>query len=235
MDLRAPDHVFWCGNWRWTPHRHMIMAYLSQWPGVYSWHLTCDFEVLADNGWIDMRRLECDDPKRYEILRDGTKIINSKAYQIDNGDFQLQVKTPADCAIPLGTAPDCTSREFLMSYSRAAIAVVTESRYASPFANFSEKTLGPMGMYRPLIVVAPHGTLAYMRELGFKTFDRWWDESYDAEPDPAKRLLMIFDICDHLASLSMDQLRTMLKDMGPILDHNAARVKAMSSDNTVLD
>ena len=43
----------------------------------------------------------------------------------------------------------------------------------------------------PIIQFAPYKTLEVMKQYGFKTFDKWWDESYDDEPDDWKRLEMI--------------------------------------------
>ena len=229
----VPAHRFWCGNWRWTPHRHLIMAYLSQWPGVYSWHLDAGWDILRDNGWFDLDQLQLDDPARWQALRDGSDRINAAALRIDGGSHQQLVTSVDACAIPLGTAADSGSRSFLDSYVDAAIAVVTESRFASPFANFSEKALAPMGMLRPFIMVGPHGTLSYMRELGFKTFDRWWDESYDSEPDPQARMLMIYDVLDDIASKRWTDLLQMLDEMSEVLAHNRQQVSQLAFDRSI--
>ena len=74
-----------------------------------------------------------------------------------------------------------------------------------------------MGMLKPFILVAPYGTLQYLKEFGFRTWDQWWDESYDLEPDPAKRLLKIFDIIDYIDSKSIEELRELYQQMRPIL------------------
>ena len=40
----------------------------------------------------------------------------------------------------------------------------------------------------PFVMVNGHGSISKLKELGFKTFDKWWDESYDDEPNETDRL-----------------------------------------------
>jgi len=211
---------FWCANWRWTVHRHLIMAYLSACDGTYSWHLQCKWPVLLGNGWIDLEALRISDKPRYKRLRQGTDAINSQVYKIDHGNLYSKVESTHTCVIPNQGAPDSDSRSFYESYADTFCAVITESRFASPFGNFSEKTFAPIGMLKPFILVAPYATLQYLKEFGFRTWDQWWDESYDLEADPAKRLLKIFDIIDYIDSKSIEELREMYQQMRPILEHN---------------
>ena len=38
----------------------------------------------------------------------------------------------------------------------------------------------------PFVMVSKKGTLKYLRDIGFKTFGDFWDESYDDEEDDNK-------------------------------------------------
>jgi hypothetical protein len=100
------------------------------------------------------------------------------------------------------------------------VNVVTETRFASSMPNVSEKTLKPILVKRPFIMVGPVGTLAHLRELGFKTFSNWWDEGYDSITDHSKRLEMIYKIIESINDMPLDDLNTLLEDMNSVLEHN---------------
>ena len=61
--------------------------------------------------------------------------------------------------------------------------------------------------------------LAYMKQLGFKTFDEFWAETYDGE-DGKNRYAAILTLIDQLALLSMDELIELNTKMQYILEYN---------------
>ena len=73
---------------------------------------------------------------------------------------------------------------------------------------------------RPFVLAAAPGNLDYLRAYGFKTFDRWWDESYDLEIDNDARTDMIVDIIADLCGKDQIQLQTMYEEMKPVLEFN---------------
>lgn len=111
------------------------------------------------------------------------------------------------------------------NYQNAFCSIVTETFYDSQFANFSEKTLDPMLCHRPFILAAPPLTLDLLRKLGFKTFEKWWDESYDTEHDHRKRIKKIKNQIDKIANLSYNECKIMLNEMKEVLQHNANHIK----------
>jgi hypothetical protein len=76
----------------------------------------------------------------------------------------------------------------------------------------------------PFVIAGAPNCLKYLKELGFKTFDRWWDESYDQEEDHEKRMLKIFDVIDYIDSLSIDQLKKITEEMNDVLIHNKNQI-----------
>jgi hypothetical protein len=98
--------------------------------------------------------------------------------------------------------------------------IVTESRFAQPTGNYSEKTYQPMFYRKPFILVAPPFTLKALREEGFKTFNEFWDESYDECEIHEERMFKIFEIINMLNDKSIDELREMYSKMTEILLHN---------------
>lgn len=86
---------------------------------------------------------------------------------------------------------------------------------------FTEKIFkGPLTC-RPFIVL---GNRYYLRDLkekfGFKSFNDYWDESYDEKEDVRDALDVIFKNLLYLKSLSFVELKEMLEDMKDILIHN---------------
>ena len=71
-------------------------------------------------------------------------------------------------------------------------AVPGETPVTAPSGVFvSEKSLKPMAMQHPFIVIATPGTLAEIQSFGFETFPELWDESYDSIANFQQRLLLI--------------------------------------------
>jgi hypothetical protein len=201
---------FWCGNWRYTPHRHLVMSKLVTIDGNYSWHYYCDLEILKENSWF--RDFTNDIISRCNLL-------NSAAFSIDSFIEKKKVLSFRDHSTP--SIPNQHLTEQLgKSYSDSFCAVVTETRYAQPMANVSEKTLYPMFYKLPLIVVGAPYSLEYIKSLGFKTFDRWWDESYDTIENHQDRLKKIFDVIDYINSKPIEELKTIYEEMYEVLDHN---------------
>tara|TARA_R100001509_G_scaffold152670_2_gene113100 strand:- start:251 stop:598 length:348 start_codon:yes stop_codon:yes gene_type:complete len=81
-------------------------------------------------------------------------------------------------------------------------------------------TFNPMYCGHPIIQFAPHKTLEVMKQYGFKTFDKWWDESYDNEKDDWKRLQMIMDLVLEISEYDKKDLLHMYEDMKETLQHN---------------
>ena len=73
-----------------------------------------------------------------------------------------------------------------------------------------------------------------MHKLGFQTFERYWDEDYDNEPDHEKRLIKIFEILDYINSMDIDQLKVWYSNMQDIIEHNASVVKYLKEAGNIL-
>ena len=112
-------------------------------------------------------------------------------------------------------------------YQQGAVVVVTETRFFSDFANFTEKTLKTFIAARPFILVAPPKTLELLRNAGFKTFSSIIDESYDDEFDHSKRMSKILLEIDRIATMPMDELIKMVESVGAITEHNRQLFSSM--------
>ena len=75
-------------------------------------------------------------------------------------------------------------------------------------------------MCQPFIIFGNPHTLKKLKELGYKTFDKWWDESYDNEIDTNKRFDKIVNILEHISESDMDKCFQIKNEMKEILIHN---------------
>jgi hypothetical protein len=72
----------------------------------------------------------------------------------------------------------------------------------------------------PILQFGPYQSLGEMRERGFKTFGKWWDESYDDELNHWKRFEKVMDVTLELSKLSSKELLEIYIDMKEVLQHN---------------
>ena len=98
--------------------------------------------------------------------------------------------------------------------------LVTESLINNNTLFISEKTFKPIYSFRPFIILGTPNILNKLKEMGFKTFDKWWDESYDTESNLTKRIDKILNILEFICNKDNNELICILKEMEEILIHN---------------
>lgn len=101
--------------------------------------------------------------------------------------------------------------------------------------DISEKTMKPIAMLHPFIIMGQPGVLKHLHELGFKTFHGWWDESYDNIVDPNKRFARLLTLYQQISSYSHKTLADMMYEMSEILQHNFHLYKAMKNQENFLN
>jgi hypothetical protein len=86
-------------------------------------------------------------------------------------------------------------------YASTAIEIVLETLFDDSRLHLTEKTLRPIACGRPFMLMSPHGSLQYLRDYGFQTFDRLIDETYDTIEDPAQRLQAVIKEMSRISAL----------------------------------
>ena len=84
----------------------------------------------------------------------------------------------------------------------------------------SEKTYRPFYTAQPFIIFGNPGTLRVLKEMGYKTFDKFWDESYDEDLPISQRLEKLYKTMIQIAETPMKVLNGYMEDFEPILRHN---------------
>lgn len=110
--------------------------------------------------------------------------------------------------------------------------IVSETQFNScPVPFFSEKTWRPMINLQPFIYLGNYKALEHIKKLGFKTFDKWIDESYDNELDPYNRFQLIRKEIERLNRMELEELHKMYYEMTDILIHNQNLIKTFEDYN----
>ena len=109
---------------------------------------------------------------------------------------------------------------FSHQYKRIYFNIVTESCYYEDCIYFSEKTFRPISQLTPFLFVGTPFSLAKLREVGFKTFSPYIDESYDEEIDNDKRFFMILDEVKRLCNMTKKEIHKWYYEMEDILIYN---------------
>lgn len=107
-------------------------------------------------------------------------------------------------------------------HSTTFLNVITETMFMPGTIFYSEKTWKPILAGQPFMYVGTHGQLAELKRQGYQSFDRWFSEDYDTEPNINVRIEMIVAELVRLSTLSVEQLIEMRKEMEPVLRHNQA-------------
>lgn len=131
---------------------------------------------------------------------------------------QLQKKAPIeiDRGLEYNWANDIAIRD----HEDTFISIVTESLTDKDTLFLSEKIWKPISCGHPFMVLGNRGTLKKLKEFGFKTFDKWFDESYDNEEEMSIRSEMIINEIEKFKDKTVDELKQIRNEMLEICEHN---------------
>jgi hypothetical protein len=113
------------------------------------------------------------------------------------------------------------------AHMNSFLNIVTETMWNKESIFLTEKTYKPMYMCQPFIIFGNPHSLKKLKEYGFKTFDKWWDESYDDELDLNIRLEKITNILEGIANWDFDKCFEITNQMEEVLIHNYKRMISM--------
>jgi hypothetical protein len=104
-------------------------------------------------------------------------------------------------------------------YLDSYIHIITETNFEKDIFP-TEKLINPIIVLQPFILFGAPGYLKYIKELGFKTFNGFINESYDNEYDSGKRFEMLCNEIDRLSKLSLEEMHNWYISIIPILEYN---------------
>ena len=112
---------------------------------------------------------------------------------------------------------------WLTNFSEATDSLVyvpTETVYFGRRQHLTEKTFKAIALEMPFVLVAPAGSLEYLRSYGFKTFEGIFDESYDTETDDIRRIEKVTKLLKELNDLSATERQAIHRACLPVVQHN---------------
>jgi hypothetical protein len=112
---------------------------------------------------------------------------------------------------------------WLTNFAEAADSLVyvpTETVYFGQRLHITEKTFKAIALEMPFVLMAPAGSLEYMRSYGFRTFADVFDESYDAETDDIKRAERVVQLLKDLDNLTIKERKKIHRACLNNVEHN---------------
>lgn len=200
---------FCCLNNRPHPHRLQTVTYL-------------DNLNLLDHGIVTCLDTNYDpevDKFSYEqIVMSYTKNYNDKFQLLDQQKEITKHKLPLNFDTDdyeQGSRPHDYNPDI---YDNCLINLVTETWYhkiwSYKYHNFlSEKTWKPIIAKQVFIIIGPQFTLQYLRNLGFKTFSDFIDESYDTLDDNERLFAAVDSLNSAIKKYSLQELNSLTKDI----------------------
>ena len=138
--------------------------------------------------------------------------------------------------VPTTTAPSCSSADFTVEdYANTKFEVVLETLFDDNRIQLTEKILRPVACGHPFILASTPGSLAYLRDYGFKTFDGIVDESYDNEPDPVARLNLIVAVMKTVTEWTPEQQLLNQVKIKEITNYNKQHFFSEQFFNLIID
>jgi hypothetical protein len=105
-------------------------------------------------------------------------------------------------------------------FNDSAFNLVSETNDNNHDVFITEKLWKPIIAQQIFVVHGNYGYLKKLREMGFRTFDSVFDESYDQELDPNKRIEKIVSLCRHLRTVDK---ATIYRETESIRQHNYSK------------
>ena len=176
---------------------------------------------LLDQGYVSYSDI-CPEHGHYEshiLATHGERgvaadyIIRAR-YALGRINYPLRIDNEG--AIPNGSYIMGARQQLMSSF----LHVVTETCFWEGKTHLTEKIFKPIVARQPFVLLGSTFNLRYLRSYGFRTFDCWWDESYDVTVDPVARLQAVVRVIREISNMSNADLESMLLGMQNVLEHN---------------
>lgn len=122
------------------------------------------------------------------------------------------------------TNPDYRSPIYdadLPEHDESWFTVITETEMRDRPSRITEKAGKALVNFHPLVFLGNPGSLDFLREYGFQTFEGFFDEAYDREFDPRRRFDLVYDQVVALCRADEAELARRTAAIEEALVHNA--------------
>lgn len=150
--------------------------------------------------------------KLFEVSPDSVKKFLNLA---DNFPIQLEIQD----GYTVGATTQQHTDQLCQFYPNIFIDIVAETFVSGRTFFVTEKTVRPMLLKKPFIIMGPKNFMIYLRQMGFRTFYEYWNEDYDGY-EGKEKYLRIIEVIKVIAKKSPTELLQMYDSMQNILEHN---------------
>lgn len=214
-----PEKLFLCWNRRFRPHRSILAIALNK-------------LGLVDRSYYSMGKVDPEFQSQEFVTNRYINFNHTNYYNLTENDLtNLVEKLPLviDGATEIAEMCADNSGNARVFYQNSLVSIVTETNWDIPHLTSTEKSFKPFRDKHPFIIVGVNGALKSMRNLGFKTFSEFWDESYDEIEDCRQRLVKIIELCNDIGNWDNEKILDFKRRVKPILDHNYLILKNSST------
>jgi len=186
-----------------------FLIYNRAWSGTREYRLKFT-ELLIENNLLSQCKTFCNP---YENQ------IHYSDYEFKNSQWQPTIKV--ENYVESTNATSNYSGDFDSDdYNSTDIEIVLETLFDDNRLHLTEKSLRPIACGQPFMLMAPAGSLQYIKNYGFQTFDTVWDESYDTIVDPYQRMQAVIATMKSIANCSQQEYEKKILQARMIADYN---------------
>ena len=203
------EKTFLCFNRRFNDHRLLF-------------YILVEKHQLLDQFYLSMAKNRPESTDTF--LKSATWLI----HHYTEFNINLEDIVRADSKLPL-TLDNPNFNKYPMErksgdmkkyYDNSLINIVTETYFFNSIIHITEKTYKPIGFMQPFIMIAAPFSLKHIKDMGFKTFNDFWDESYDEELDHVKRMNKILNVVKFISEWSESKKLEFSNQVADILKYN---------------
>ena len=222
------DHLFCCINGIQRSHRILLLSMLKHHDLFSLGIITSNFENKFNNNSSETDLL--DSKISYLTLTQPSRIHDAVRTDADSQNIFDQyylefANKNIKNELVFGKINDSLTRWQPSFIQKSLIYLVTETVHDYPYPFLTEKTFKGILCKRPLLIAGAKNSLAILRDLGFKTWNNFWDEDYDNKEYFYQRANCIVSILKEYSKYDINTLRSICIDMENILEYNFEHYK----------
>ena len=216
LEKKSYSKTFINFNRRWRIHRPCVVGLLYAMnlldKGFVSLGLSDDNLNWARTFDVFLKLIE--DKELYSLL------LNKKEEILKLPELHLDTTDLISNRLDL-TYENINHNDTIKLYEDSYFSLVSETNFFGRTGRFlTEKTFKPIAYKHPFILLCDPYSLKLLKQLGYKTFHPFIDESYDNEPNDTKRMKMILNEVNRLSNLSKSELFEFIDNVKEITNHN---------------
>jgi len=212
------EKTFLCFNRRYSDHRLLFFMMTVK-------------RNLIDKFYMSMAASQPESDRtfktnaEYLIYKHNTYGLTNEDIDSCNSLLPLVLDNDNFNRYPMETAVDPVEK----FYKNSLINIINETYFFNNIIHITEKTYKPIAFLQPFILLGAAGSLQHIKDMGFKTFGEFWDESYDTEIDDSIRFTKIVNIVEEISNWPEQKKIDFSYKIKGILEYNLNRLNTMNN------